>query len=62
MVNLSAGTFVAVLFSIAFMLVADALIQNIIREREKNIKHQIIVSGGSLVSYWTANYVGDIFF
>ena len=26
------------------------------------IKHQIIVSGGSLTSYWMANYLSDVIF
>lgn len=56
----SAGTSVSILFAIAFMLIADSLIQNIIREREKNIKHQIMVSGGGKVAYWASHYIGDL--
>lgn len=44
------------------MLIADALIQAIIVERQKNVKHQIMVSGGSVMSYWLSIYVGDVLF
>ena len=57
-----AGTTSAVLMTIAFMMMSDSLVQNIIRERENTIKHQIIVSGASTSAYWLGNYFSDIIF
>lgn len=34
-----AGTNVAFMMALAWLMISDSLIQNIIREREKNIKH-----------------------
>ena len=48
--------------SIAWMMLSDSLIQNIIRERQRNIKHQIMISGSSLSAYWIANYISDVIF
>jgi hypothetical protein len=60
--NLIGGFSVVFCFGFAFMLIADALIQAIIVERQKNVKHQIMVSGGSVMSYWLSIYVGDVLF
>jgi len=43
-------------------MLSDSLLQNIIKERESNIKHQIMVSGCSIGAYWAGNYVADIIF
>jgi len=48
--------------TIAWLMISDALIQNIIKERQKNIKHQLLVSGSGLLAYWMSNYIGDILF
>mmetsp|Transcript_18312 Transcript_18312/g.28136 ORF Transcript_18312/g.28136 Transcript_18312/m.28136 type:complete len:317 (+) Transcript_18312:1175-2125(+) len=48
--------------TIAWMMISDSWIQAIIREREKNIKHQIMVSGSSVAAYWISNYIADILF
>jgi len=56
----AAGVTQALLYAIAFMMIADSLIQNIIREREKNVKHQMIVSGASVSAYWAAHYCFDV--
>ena len=56
------GAFSSILFSIAYMMVSDSLIQNVIRERQKNLKHQMIVSGTSLPAYWISHYVADVIF
>ena len=48
--------------TIAWMMISDALLQLIIRERQRNIKHQIMVSGSSLPAYWLSNYFADIIF
>ena len=46
----------------SYMMISKSLVENIIRERERNVKHQILVSGGSLPSYWMSHYAGDIIF
>jgi len=57
-----AGTFSSILFAMAYMMISKSLVENIIRERENNIKHQILVSGASLPAYWLSHYVGDCLF
>lgn len=44
------------------MMISDSLVQNIIKERQRNIKHQIMISGSSLSAYWLGNYAADIVF
>jgi hypothetical protein len=34
----AAGTFVSLMFAIAYMMVSDSLVQNIIRERQRKVK------------------------
>jgi len=46
--------------AIAWMMVSDSQIQAIIRERERDVKHQIMISGCSLTAYWMGNYIADI--
>jgi len=48
--------------TIAWMMVADALIQGIIKERMRFIKHQVMISGSSLSAYWIGTYLADICF
>lgn len=57
-----AGTNSAILMAIAWLMISDSLLQNIIRERQRQIKHQIMISGSSLLAYWIGNYVADIIF
>lgn len=57
-----AGTNAAFMLTIAWMMISDSLLQNIIKERERNIKHQIMVSGSSVVAYWAGNYIADVVF
>ena len=57
-----AGTNAAILMTIAWMMISDSLIQNIIKERQRNVKHQILVSGSSLMAYWLGHYLADILF
>lgn len=58
----AAGTSVGLMFAIAYMMVSDALVQNIIRERVKRVKQQMIVSGLNLPAYWISHYLLDIVF
>ena len=50
------------MFAIAYMMVSDSLVQNIIRERQKMVKQQMIISGVSLPAYWISHYLLDIVF
>jgi len=61
-VQAAAGTTSAILMTIAWMMISDALIQNIIKERQRFIKHQIMISGSSLSAYWLGTYAADILF
>jgi ABC-type multidrug transport system ATPase subunit len=47
---------------VAFAFVPGAIVIFVIRERERhhNSKHQQIISGGNIVSYWTGNYAFDM--
>lgn len=58
----AAGTSVSLMFAIAYMMVSDSLIQNIIRERQRMVKQQMIISGASLPAYWISHYILDIIF
>ena len=58
----AAGTSVSLMFAIAYMMVSDSLVQNIIRERTKRVKQQMIISGVSLPAYWISHYLIDILF
>lgn len=57
-----AGTNAAFMLTIAWMMISDSLLQNIIRERERNIKHQMMISGSSVAAYWLGNYIADVVF
>ena len=43
-------------------MISSSQISSIISERQKNIKHQIMVSGSSFAAYWIGTYLGDIVF
>lgn len=57
-----AGTNAAILMAIAWLMLSDSLLQGIIKERQRNIKHQLMISGASLTAYWLGNYVADMCF
>lgn len=54
--------FAAILFAVAYMMVSDTLVQSIIKERQNNLKHQLMVSGATTLAYWTSQYLVDIVF
>jgi ATP-binding cassette, subfamily A (ABC1), member 3 len=56
------GTNSALLMAIAWMMISESVLRGILKEKKNNIKHQILVSGGSLPAYWIANYIADIIF
>ena len=47
-------------FAVAYMMISDTLIQSLIKEKQLAIKHQIIISGGSKLTYWLSHYVIDV--
>lgn len=49
----------SLIFGMAFALIPSGIIVYIVKERENNVKHQQIVSGVSLISYWLSNFVVD---
>ena len=46
-------------FAVAYMMMADQIIQSIIKERQTNVKHQIMVSGASKLAYWSSHFFVD---
>jgi hypothetical protein len=38
-VSAAAGIFSSILFAMAYMMISKSLVENIIRERERNVKH-----------------------
>eukprot|EP00347_Sterkiella_histriomuscorum_P002219 403369012 len=57
-----AGTQSIIIFAIAFMMVSSSLISNIISERKRNVKNQMIISGLNLPAYWISHYLVDLLF
>lgn len=47
---------------IVYIIVAPSLVRNVVEEREKGQKNQMIVSGVKLPSYWLGHYVKDVCF
>ncbi|CAG9318442.1 unnamed protein product [Blepharisma stoltei] len=58
--NIGDGFIASIIFSLGFSFIPTGVIALIAKERESNIKHQHVISGVSLFSYWTANFVWDI--
>jgi len=56
------GVLATFIFGIAFLMTSKSVIETIIRERDTSVKHQILVSGASIPSYWLSHYVGDVLF
>ena len=53
------GSIVAFLFAIAFAMIPAGVASQIVNERETNVKHQQVISGANLSSYWLSNYFVD---
>ncbi|KAK3023525.1 hypothetical protein RJ639_044791 [Escallonia herrerae] len=49
----------AVVLSIAFSFIPASFAVAIVKEREVKAKHQQLISGVSILSYWTSTYVWD---
>ena len=48
------------MLSVALALIPCVVVAFILNEREKQLKHQQLVSGTSIIGYWTANLMTDI--
>lgn len=42
------------------MMISDTLMMSLIKEKQLAIRHQIIISGGSKISYWLSHYLIDV--
>ena len=49
------------MLSIALALIPCVVVSFIINEREKQLKHQQLISGMSMCGYWASNVISDIF-
>jgi hypothetical protein len=58
--NAVSGFFGALIFSIALAFKFASIVSFIVKEREDNCKHQQIVSGLNIGSYWIGNYAYDL--
>ena len=56
------GFLLAFGLGIVYIIVAPSLVRNVVEEREKGQKNQMVVSGVKLPSYWLGHYVKDIVF
>lgn len=52
--------FISIISGIGFALIPATIIGNIVFEKQKGLKHIQMVSGMSLFSYWTANFIFDV--
>ena len=59
--NTISGFFGAIIFSIALAFKFASVVSFIVKERADKCKHQQIVSGMNLASYWAGNYLNDLF-
>ena len=53
------GVFLAFVWSIALGLIPTGMVSYVVSEKERNLKHQQVISGLSLLAYWVTNYVYD---
>ncbi|EAR99563.1 ABC transporter family protein (macronuclear) [Tetrahymena thermophila SB210] len=58
--NTTQGIVAAFNFAIGLSLIPASLITLTVKEREEKSKHQQLVSGVSIISYWTSNYAVDM--
>lgn len=54
------GLIACLIFALGFSFIPTGIITFITKEREVNIKHQHMISGVSLIAYWSANFFWDI--
>lgn len=56
----SSGLFIAFIVAIAFALIPQTIVQFVLHEREKKLKHMQVISGMSVAAYWISNLIFDI--
>ena len=61
-INAGQNAIAAMGFAVAYMMIADQIVQSIIKERQTNVKHQIMVSGASKTAYWASHYFVDFLY
>ncbi len=61
-INTGQGVIAVMGFAVAYMMIADQMTQSIIKERQTNVKHQIMVSGASKIAYWTSSFFVDFLY
>lgn len=61
MENTADTVFATWLIGIALSFLPAGIVVFIVKERENNVKHQQLVSGVSLLAYWTSSLVVDLF-
>ncbi|KAL4430213.1 hypothetical protein ABPG74_014772 [Tetrahymena malaccensis] len=54
------GIIASFIFSIAYALIPSSILIYILKEKEDHVKHQHLVSGLSLRSYWLSNFFVDM--
>lgn len=59
-INTGIGLLSSLGFAIAYMMISDTLMMSLIKEKQLAIRHQIIISGGSKLSYWLSHYLIDV--
>jgi ATP-binding cassette subfamily A (ABC1) protein 3 len=52
--------FATFLLAVAFAFLPSGIVVFLVMERENNVKHQQLISGVSLLAYWTSNFVVDM--
>lgn len=60
--NTISGAIASLIFCIALAFKFASIISFIVKEREERCKHQQIVSGMRITSYWIGNFLYDMFF
>ena len=60
--NSAQGTIAVMGIAVAYMMMADQIVQSVIKERQTNVKHQIMVSGASKLAYWVSNFFVDFLY
>lgn len=61
-INAGQRVIAAMGFAVTYMMIADQIVQSVIKERQAKVKHQIMVSGASKLAYWTSHFFFDFLY
>lgn len=50
----------AIFMAVAHQMIAAAIIQGIVKEKETKLKQQLYMSGATVFGYWLGNYLQEI--